>query len=180
MAGRVEMLAFLFTDIEGSTNLLRDLGVRYRTVLLDHRGLLQTAFERFGGRLLGSEGDSLFAVFPTPEDALLAAAEGQLLLGEATWPDGIALKVRMGIHIGDVIVEEDDYVGLAVHQAARISNAAHGDQILLSEATQLAAADALPSGITVEPLGRFLRCHPSSIGARARKTPPGRPHVRLP
>ena len=108
MAGRVEMLAFLFTDIEGSTNLLRELGDRYRTLLLDHRSLLTTAFERSGGRLLGSEGDSLFAVFPTPEDALVAATEGQLLLGEATWPDGIALKVRMGVHIGEVIVETVD------------------------------------------------------------------------
>ncbi len=155
MIGRVETLAFLFTDIEGSTNLLRDLGARYRTLLLDHRSLLKTAFERSGGRLLGSEGDSLFAVFPTPKDALLAAAEGQLLLIEATWPDGIALKVRMGIHTGDVIVEEDEYVGLAVHQAARISNAAHGNQILLSEAAQLAAADALPADITLEPVGQF-------------------------
>jgi class 3 adenylate cyclase len=153
--GRVERLAFLFTDIEGSTNLLRDLGVRYRTLLLDHRGLLTTAFERFGGRLLGSEGDSLFAVFPTPKDALLAAAEGQLLLEDEKWPDGIAVKVRMGIHLGDVIVEDDEYVGLAIHQAARISNAAHGNQILLSEATQLAAADALPADITLEPVGRF-------------------------
>jgi len=153
--GRVERLAFLFTDIEGSTNLLRDLGVRYRTLLLDHRGLLTTAFERFGGRLLGSEGDSLFAVFPTPKDALLAAVEGQLLLEDEKWPDGIAVKVRMGIHLGDVIVEDDEYVGLAIHQAARISNAAHGNQILLSEATQLAAADALPADITLEPVGRF-------------------------
>jgi predicted ATPase len=135
--------------------LLRDLGVRYRTLLLDHRGLLTTAFERFGGRLLGSEGDSLFAVFPTPKDALLAAAEGQLLLEDEKWPDGIAVKVRMGIHLGDVIVEDDEYVGLAIHQAARISNAAHGNQILLSEATQLAAADALPADITLEPVGRF-------------------------
>ncbi len=155
MAGRVEMLAFLFTDIEGSTNLLRDLGVRYRTLLLDHRSLLKTAFERFAGRLLGSEGDSLFAVFPNPKDALLAAAEGQLLLNEAKWPDGITLKVRMGIHVGDVIVEEDEYVGLAIHQASRISNAAHGNQILLSEATQLAAADALSGDITLEPVGKF-------------------------
>jgi predicted ATPase/class 3 adenylate cyclase len=155
VAGRVETLAFLFTDIEGSTNLLRDLGPRYRTLLLDHRSLLTTGFERFGGRLLGAEGDSLFAVFPTPKDALLAAAEGQLLLHDATWPDGIAVKVRMGIHTGDVLVEEDEYVGLAIHQAARISNAAHGNQILLSEATQLAAADALPADITLEPVGRF-------------------------
>jgi predicted ATPase/class 3 adenylate cyclase len=148
-------LAFLFTDIEGSTNLLRDLGVRYRTVLLDHRGLLQTAFERFGGRLLGSEGDSLFAAFPSPTNALLAAAEGQLRLGAASWPDGIALKVRMGIHVGDVTVEDDEYVGLAIHQAARISNAAHGTQILASDATRLAAADALPGDITLDPVGQF-------------------------
>jgi predicted ATPase/class 3 adenylate cyclase len=149
------MLAFLFTDIEGSTNLLRDLGVRYRRVLLDHRSLLRRTFERFGGRMLGSEGDSLFAAFPNPKDALLAAAEGQLLLSEATWPGGIALKVRMGIHIGDVIVEEDEYVGLAINQAARISNAAHGNQILLSDATQLAAGEALPGDITLEPVGQF-------------------------
>ena len=155
MADRIESLAFLFTDIEGSTNLLRDLGARYRTLLLDHRSLLKTVFERFGGRLLGSEGDSLFAAFARPEDALLAAAEGQLVLGDATWPDGVALKVRMGIHIGDVIVDEDEYVGLAVHQAARISSAAHGNQILLSEATKLAAGTALPADITLEAVGRF-------------------------
>jgi predicted ATPase/class 3 adenylate cyclase len=155
VAARVERLALLFTDIEGSTNLLRDLGVRYRALLIDHRSLLKTTFERFGGRLLGSEGDSLFTVFPTPEYALLAATEGQLVLGEAKWPDGIALKVRMGIHVGEVIVEEDEYVGLAVHQAARICNAAHGNQILLSDATQLAAASSLPGDITLEPVGQF-------------------------
>jgi predicted ATPase/class 3 adenylate cyclase len=154
VAGRVETLTFLFSDIEGSTNLLRELGIRYRALLVDHRSLLNAAFERSGGRLLGSEGDSLFAVFPSPEDALRAATEGQLALGEARWPDNISLKVRMGIHIGDVIVEEDEYVGLAVHQAARISNAAHGGQVLLSEATQTAAR-ALPADITLEPVGRF-------------------------
>jgi predicted ATPase/class 3 adenylate cyclase len=155
VAGRVETLTFLFTDIEGSTNLLRDLGVRYRTMLLDHRSLLETSFERFGGRLIGSEGDSLFAIFPDPKNALRAAAQGQLSLSEAKWPDGIALKVRMGIHVGDVIIEEDEYVGLAIHQASRISSAAHGNQILLSEATQLAAGHALPGDITLEPVGRF-------------------------
>jgi predicted ATPase/class 3 adenylate cyclase len=155
LADRVETFAFLFTDIEGSTNLLRDLGARYRALLLDHRRLLTTAFNGFGGRLVASEGDSLFAVFPTPRDALLAAAEGQLVLADTHWPDGIAVKVRMGIHVGDVIVEEDEYVGLAIHQAARISSAAHGNQILVSEATQLAAVDALPGDVTLEPVGRF-------------------------
>jgi class 3 adenylate cyclase len=152
---RVETLALLFTDIEGSTNLLRNLGARYRSLLVDHRRLLKTAFERFGGRLLGSQGDSLFAVFPNAGDALLAAAEGQLSLGEAEWPDGIALRVRMGIHFGDVIAEEDEYVGLAIHQASRVSDAAHGNQILLSETTRLAAGDALVGDITLEPVGQF-------------------------
>lgn len=154
-ADRVETLALLFTDIEGSTNLLRDLGARYRTLLVDHRRLLKTAFERFGGRLVGSQGDSLFAVFPDAKDALVAAAEGQLFLGEANWPDGIALRVRMGIHVGEVIAEENEYVGLAIHQASRVSNAAHGNQVLLSEATHVAAGDALPAHITLESVGRY-------------------------
>jgi predicted ATPase/class 3 adenylate cyclase len=152
---RVETLALVFTDIEGSTNLLRNLGARYRTLLVDHRRILKTAFERFGGRLLGSQGDSLFAVFPNARDALLAAAEGQLSLNEAEWPDGIALRVRMGIHFGEVIAEEDEYVGLAIHQASRVSDAAHGNQILLSETTRLAAGDALVGDISLEPVGQF-------------------------
>ena len=156
MAERTETLALLFTDIEGSTNLLRSLGAEYRTLLADHRRLLRDAFAAHGGTVMPREGDAMFATFADPWSAILGAIGGQVALAKATWPAGSQVRVRMGIHLGEVTIDEDDeYVGLAVHQAARISAAAHGSQVLTSRAMQIQAERREPAGVSLKALGRF-------------------------
>ena len=143
MTERIETLALLFTDIEGSTNLLRSLGASYRTLLAEHRRVLGDAFAAHGGTVLGHEGDALFVTFADPSSAILGAIDGQLALTRTKWPADSHVRVRMGIHVGEVTIDEDDdYVGLAVHQAARISAAAHGGQVLTSKAMQHARRTA--------------------------------------
>ena len=156
MAERNETLALLFTDIEGSTNLLRSLGADYRTLLSEHRRLLRDAFAAHGGTVLRGEGDALFVTFDDPSSAILGAIDGQVALAEAEWPAGSHVRVRMGIHVGEVTIDEDDdYVGLAVHQAARISAAAHGGQILTSKAMQAQAEPRVPPEVSLKSIGRF-------------------------
>ena len=156
MAERIETLALLFTDIEGSTNLLRSLGAEYRTLLAEHRRLLRDAFAAHGGTVLTREGDALFVTFADPSSAILGAIEGQVALAKAKWPADSQVRVRMGIHVGDVIIDEDDdYVGLAVHQAARISAAAHGGQVLTSKAMQTHAERRVPPEVSLKSIGRF-------------------------
>ena len=145
MAERIETLSLLFTDIEGSTNLLRTLGAEYRTLLAEHRRVLGDAFAAHGGTVLQREGDALFVTFADPSSAILGAIDGQVALANATWPADSHVRVRMGIHVGEVTIDEDDdYVGLAVHQAARISAAAHGGQVLTSKAIQAQAEQRVP------------------------------------
>lgn len=156
MTERVESLALLFTDIEGSTNLLRSLGPEYRKILGEHRRLLREAFGAHGGKVLTGEGDALFVGFSDPASAILGAVDGQLALAKATWPADAQVRVRMGIHAGEVTIDGDeDYVGLAVHKAARISSAAHGGQVLVSEETTNLAQERMPQGISLRPIGRF-------------------------
>src|SRR4029453_2488723 len=140
VAERVETLALLFTDIEGSTNLLRSLGAEYRKLLAEHRRVLGGAFAAHGGTVLQREGDALFVTFVDPSSAILGAIDGQVALANATWPADSQVRVGVGFHLGEVTIDEDDdYVGLAVHQAARISAAAHGGQVLTSKAMQALA-----------------------------------------
>ena len=156
MAERVETLALLFTDIEGSTNLLRSLGADYRTLLAEHRRVLRDAFAAHGGTVLRHEGDALFVTFADPSSAILGAIDGQVALAKAEWPAGSHVRVRMGIHVGEVTIDEDDdYVGLAVHQAARISAAAHGGQVLTSRAVQTQAEQRVPPEVSLKSIGRF-------------------------
>ena len=156
MAERNETLALLFTDIEGSTNLLRSLGADYRTLLAEHRRLLRDAFAAHGGTVLRGEGDALFVTFDDPSSAILGAIDGQVALAKAEWPAGSHVRVRMGIHVGEVTIDEDDdYVGLAVHQAARISAAAHGGQVLTSKAMQTQAEPRVPPEVSLKSIGRF-------------------------
>jgi class 3 adenylate cyclase len=130
-----ETLTFLFSDIEESTRLLRQLGAGYATAQARHDEILRAAFEVHGGRELDSQGDSFFVAFSRPRDAVLAAASAQQGLAGATWPQDVELRVRIGIHTGPVELAGERYVGLAVHRAARICAAGHGGQILLSHAT---------------------------------------------
>jgi predicted ATPase/class 3 adenylate cyclase/Flp pilus assembly protein TadD len=135
-AGRSESATFLFTDIEGSTRLLDRLGEQYDEVFAAHCRLLRDAFAGEAGREIGTSGDSFFVVFEGPSGAVAAAAAAQRALSEHEWPEGVDLRVRMGIHSGQARRSGGGYVGLDVHRAARIADAAHGGQILLSEATR--------------------------------------------
>ena len=123
-------VTFLFTDIEGSTRLLYDLGDRYADVLAEHRRTLRDAFRRYCGVEVDTEGDAFFVAFQRASDALAAAAEAQRALTDTP------VKVRMGIHTGEPIVAEEGYVGIDVHRAARVMAAAHGGQILISQPTR--------------------------------------------
>ena len=145
-------VTFVFTDIEGSTRLLRTLGDRYREALKQHRTILRDAFTSHAGVEVDTQGDAFFVAFPTPREALLAAIRGQRALAEHPWPQGGELRVRMGIHTGTPEVTEEGYVGGDVHLGARICDAAWGGQILLSPTT---AAHFLTSSddISVRSLG---------------------------
>jgi predicted ATPase/class 3 adenylate cyclase len=128
-------VTLLFTDIEGSTQLLQQLGDRYGELLASCRALLRRVFHEKGGREVDTQGDALFAVFARAGDALSAAAAAQLALAAQEWPEGVAVHVRMGLHTGEPSRVSEGYVGLDVHRAARIMSAAHGGQVLLSQTT---------------------------------------------
>jgi YVTN family beta-propeller protein len=134
-------VTFLFTDLEGSTRLVKQLRDRYGQVLRDHQRLLRDAFAAHSGYEVDTQGDSFFVAFASARDALLAAVEGQLALLSHAWPDGVEIKVRMGLHTGQAVAHDGRYTGLAVHRAARIGAAGHGGQILVSQATQTLLED---------------------------------------
>ena len=148
-AGRV---TFLFTDIEGSTRLLRALGDRYANALANHRRLLRASFGRHSGVEVDTQGDSFFVAFPDPNEALAAADEGQRALAAHAWPDG-ELRVRMGLHTGDPLISDDHYVGIDVHRGARIAAAAHGGQVIISERTTELVSEAGTPAVTLRDLG---------------------------
>src|SRR5215469_8774120 len=143
----------LFSDIEGSTRLLRRLGDRYGEALSAQRALLRSAFSACGGQELGTEGDSFFVVFASAGDAVRCCVSAQRALCGHDWPGGVAVRVRMGLHSGEPVRHEDGYVGLDVHRAARIAAAAHGGQVLLSEAARQLVGSQLPAGVSVLDLG---------------------------
>ena len=135
-------VTFLFTDVEGSTRLLKELGQSaYLQVLERHRQLLREAFSDRGGVEVDTQGDALFVAFPRAKDAVLAASAAQVALTRERWSGGAAVRVRMGIHTGEATLSEDNYVGLAVHRGARICAHAHGGQVLLSQATAAVLED---------------------------------------
>ncbi len=148
-------VAFLFTDIEGSTRLVQELGTAaWRPLLERHRVLVREAVQRHGGAEQGTEGDSFFVVFRDPRAAVGTAADAQRALAAEPWPDGVAIRVRAGIHVGTGELDGDgSYVGHDVHRAARVAGAAHGGQVLLSEAAADLVAAALPDGVGLRSLG---------------------------
>ena len=149
----VGIVTFLFTDIEGSTRLVQELGPDYLPVLELHGELMRSAITAAGGVVVSTEGDSFFAVFDSPVAAVAAATEAQRRLAATSWPSGIEVKVRMGLHTGEGILGGDNYAGLDVHRAARIAGAAHGGQIVVSAATAVLAGESLPPGVTMRDLG---------------------------
>ena len=146
-------VTFLFTDIEGSTDLVRRLRERYADVLAEHSRLLETAFTAQQGRVVDTQGDAFFAVFPRARDAVEAAVAAQRALDEHEWPADGRVRVRMGIHTGEPVVREGRYVGLGVNRAARICAAGHGGQVLLSAATRNLVEDDLADGWVLRDLG---------------------------
>jgi class 3 adenylate cyclase len=144
----------LFSDIEGSTALLNRLGDQYAEALSAHRALLRAAFLAHHGQEMGTEGDSFFVVFESAGDAVRCCVAAQHSLCGYDWPGGVGVRVRMGLHSGEPARhEEDGYVGLDVHRAARIAAAAHGGQVVLSEATRQLVASRLPGGVSARDLG---------------------------
>ena len=148
-------ITFLFTDIEGSTRLLRKSPDGFKALLERHRVLVRTAISRHGGVEVGTEGDSFFCVFTTAPDALAAAIDIQRSLGGEQWPEGLAVKVRIGVHTGVAAPGGDGYVGIDVHRAARISETGHGGQVLVSGASRLLGEAGLTDGVTFLDLGEF-------------------------
>jgi YVTN family beta-propeller protein len=134
------LVTFLFSDVEGSTELLRRLGGEYPAVLSRYESLVREACERHGGHVVDTQGDSVFAAFPSG-GGLDAAADAQRALAAATWPEGVTLRARMGVHSGEAEAVNGRYAGLAVHRAARIGSAAHGGQVLVSGMTKELADD---------------------------------------
>ena len=148
-------VTFVFTDIEGSTKLLQELGDEgYGTVSNDHRRLVRETFGARGGTEIDTQGDAFFFSFPRARDAVAAAVDAQRAIHDHEWPDGLEVRVRMGIHTGEPHVGEEGYLGLDVVRAARISAAGHGGQILISETTRALLGNQLPEGVAVHDLGR--------------------------
>ena len=148
-------VTFLFTDIEGSTRLLKQLGESYETVLADHQRILRECFAAHEGWEVDTQGDSFFVAYRRAGDAVASAAEAQRALAGHRWADGVEVRVRMGVHTGEPRPTGERYVGFGVHRAARIGAVGHGGQVLLSNATRELIEDELPPDTRIRDLGAF-------------------------
>jgi len=142
-------VTFLFTDIEGSTRLLDELGDAYAHALAEHRRILREAFGAHGGVEVDTQGDSFLVAFARARDAAAAAADAQQAL------DPGAVRVRMGIHTGEPLRTDEGYAGMDIHRGARIAAAGHGGQVLLSETARQLVQDSLPGEYALEDLGEY-------------------------
>jgi predicted ATPase/class 3 adenylate cyclase len=146
-------VTFLFTDIEGSTRLLQELGDAYRVLRDDHAAILRRAIADGEGIEVSTGGDSFFAVFAAPAGAVRAVVAAQRDLAAHEWPEGSAVRVRMGLHTGEGQLGGEDYIGIDVHRAARVADAAHGGQVILSDVTRALVERSLPERTTLRDLG---------------------------
>ncbi len=128
------IVTFVFTDIEGSTRLYRQIGDRYPALLERHRQLLREAWQAHRGCEVKTEGDAFFVAFTDAGDAIVACAEAQRAMADEQWPPDAMLRVRMGVHAGLAYPRDGDYIAFAVHQAARVVGAANGGQVVVSAA----------------------------------------------
>jgi class 3 adenylate cyclase len=147
-------VTFLFTDIEGSTQLLQRLGDRYADIVRDHRRIVRDSFSAHAGTEVDTQGDAFFYSFARARDAVAGAVAAQQALAEHRWPENEAVRVRMGLHTGEPTVGEEGYLGMDVVRAARICSAGHGGQILLSETTRALLGNDAPPGTAIVDLGR--------------------------
>jgi class 3 adenylate cyclase len=146
-------VTLLFTDMESSTRLLQQLGKRYTRVLKEFRQLLRTAFRASGGHEVDTQGDAFFVAFARATEAVSAAVAAQRALYTHAWPEGVTVRVRMGLHTGEPELSSEGYVGLDVHHVARIMSAGHGGQVLLSQTTRDLVEHALLEGVSLRDVG---------------------------
>jgi class 3 adenylate cyclase len=172
-------VTFVFTDIEGSTRLLQQLGDAYADVTRDHRRIVRETLGAGGGSEIDTQGDAFFFSFTRARDAVRAAVAAQRELAAHPWPENAAVRVRMGLHTGEPAVSDEGYLGLDVVRAARICSAGHGGQILLSETTRALIGNDLPEGASVIDLGeaklkdiQHERLYQLSIDDDSRSFPP--------
>ena len=147
-------VTFLFSDIEGSTGLVQNLDVTaYRQMIEQHHRLIRSAMAAHDGAERGTQGDGFLVVFADAQSAVTAAVTAQRSLAEATWPAGVRVRVRMGLHSGTGIPGGDDYIGVDINRAARIAAAAHGGQVLVSDTTRALTERTLPLGVAIRDVG---------------------------
>ncbi len=147
-------VTFLFTDIEGSTELLKQLGEAYAMLLGEQREILRACLTKWNGKEVDTQGDAFFYSFVRATEAVSAAVEAQRAIASHDWPEGVEVRIRMGLHTGEPSTWEEGYVGMDVHRAARIAHVGHGGQVLLSETTAPLVRDELPDGVSLLNLGR--------------------------
>ena len=148
-------VTFLYSDIQGSTALLERLGTRYGDVLAETRRIHRAVVRDHGGREVDSRADEFFAVFPAGTTPAAAALEIHRRLRDHVWPDGLSVLVRIGLHHGEPEIGDEGYVGMDIHQAARLGAAAHGGQTLISaSASDVIGAD-LPADARLRDLGTY-------------------------
>ncbi len=148
-------ITLLFTDIEGSTQLLQQLGADYAEVLMQCRRLLRVAFQMYLGHEVDTQGDAFFISFTRASDAIGAAVTAQRSLAAHPWPQGVEVRVRMGMHTGEPQLSAEGYVGMDVHHTARIMSSAHGGQVLLSQTTRDLVEHDLPDGVSLRDMGEY-------------------------
>jgi len=146
-------VTFVFSDIEGSTGLLKRLGEEYAQLIAEHRRIVRESFGGHGGVEIDTQGDAFFFAFARARDAVAAAVAVQRAHAEHAWPRGEAVRVRMGLHTGEPAVGDEGYLGLDVVRAARLGASASGGHVLLSETTRALVGSVLPTGVSVQPLG---------------------------
>jgi class 3 adenylate cyclase len=182
-------VTFLFSDIEGSTELLKRLGdPGYELLLGDHRRILRGIFKEHDGREIDTQGDAFFYSFPRARDAVAAAVHAQKGMASHPWPDGVDVRVRMGLHTGEPAVGDEGYTGLDVVRAARIAAVGKGGQVLLSDTTRALVGDHLPHGVSARSIGsqrlkdidRPEPLHELLVGGVGAPPEPSKPVTRVP
>ena len=178
-------ITLLFTDIEGSTQLLQQLGADYAEVLMQCRRLLRVAFQMYLGHEVDTQGDAFFISFTRASDAIGAAVTAQRSVAAHPWPHGVEVRVRMGLHTGEPQLSAEGYVGMDVHHTARIMSSAHGGQVLLSQTTRDLVEHDLPEGVSLRDMGEYrlmpgkMTAYETDIHVPLVVTGPGVPSGRI-
>jgi class 3 adenylate cyclase len=146
-------VTFAFSDVEGSTGLLKRLGEQYADVISEHRRLVRESFAARDGVEIDTQGDSFFYAFARARDAVAAAVDVQRAHADHAWPGDERVRVRIGLHTGEPAVGTEGYVGIDVVRAARLAATGRGGSVLLSETTRALLGASLPDGVSVHALG---------------------------